>query len=126
MRINKPTMEWTTFLDNNLNDRAEEKFRQLPRFYKSHDGVRRFTNIDDALDSVSQADWQIIAGLLISKDYALSGHKLYSCLFNICKKQAEEELEEEYEANVQSGKDEAEAVADMRYQRQRDDKLMGE
>lgn len=119
-------MDWDTYLDNNLNDRAEEKFKQLPRFYKSSDGVMRFTNIDDALDSIPQATWQVIANALISEDYEDVGRELYSCLFHICEKQAEEELEEEYEANVASGKDEAEAVADMRYQRKRDDKLMGE
>ena len=34
--------DWETFKDNNLTDRAEEKFLMLPRLYKSSDGVRRY------------------------------------------------------------------------------------
>lgn len=117
-------MDIDTYLDNNLDYRAEEKFRQLPRFYKSSvDGIRRFTNMDDAIDSVSQADWIQVAQMLINKEFDQAGRKLDDCLYVVCKKQAEEELEEEFEASVASGKDEADAVADMRFQRNRDDKL---
>jgi len=117
---------WEDFKDANLTDRAEEKFQMLPRLYKSSDGVRRYTNIEDAIQSVPQADWQAIANLLIAENREAAGAKLDSCLFYVCREQALEELEEEYEANVQSGKDEAEALADMHYQRNRDDKLMGD
>jgi len=55
---------WEDFKDANLTDRAEEKFLMLPRLYKSSDGVRRYTNIEDAIQSVSQADWVEIANLL--------------------------------------------------------------
>lgn len=116
-------MDWDTYLDNNLHDRAEEKFKQLPRFYKSSDGVRRYTNIEDAVDSIKQADWQIIANHLIAECREQAGAHLEACLMKICTSQAEEELEEEYEKNVASGKDREEELADMRYQRRRDAKL---
>ncbi len=116
-------MDFDTYLDNNMNDLAQEKFNQLSRFYKSTDGIRRYTNIEDSIQSIKQVEWIAIAELLKEGKVAAVGCALQEALMRVCTNQAEEELEEDYERNVADGQAEKEYQADMAYERMRDRKM---
>lgn len=90
-------IDYDDWLDNHLSDRADDKFQALPDFYKSMDGVKRYTNMEDAIDRVKQSEWIGIARALRDEDDLLAVRILKSALVRICESQVEEELEEEWE-----------------------------
>lgn len=122
MKIKK---SWEDYRDENLHDLVNDKMLALPDFYKSSDGVARYTNMEDALSSITQDEAVSIARALRDKEFALAGGLLYSALWRICYKEAEYELMEKYEAG-QPDYDALEEAADIYYQRRRDDKLTGD
>lgn len=112
------------YLDANLENRTRDKFMALPDFYKSTDGKERYTNIEDAADGIRQEDWIAIARALRDRECLLAGNLLDNALYRICQSQAQEELEDEFEA----GKPQADAMADRAdylYQRRRDAEFDG-
>lgn len=87
----------TAYIDENLADRTEQKFKELPTFYKSTDGQRRYTNISDMIDGLTQIEFNEIARLLVDGKFEYVGIRLKEILMIRCKNHAEEELENEAE-----------------------------
>jgi hypothetical protein len=122
MRTNQKAIDLDDYLDDNLADRTRDKFMALPDFYKSSDGKERYTNIEDAADGIKQEEWIEIARYLRDGAFKDVGVCLHNALARICESQAEEELEDEFEA----GKPQADAMADRAdyiRQRERDDRI---
>lgn len=116
MRTNQAAINYDDYLDENLEDRARDKFLALPEFYSPKDAKFRYTNIDDAQGDIKQEEWIEIARALRDGDDLQAGNLLRKSLERICTNYAEEELENEWEA----GKPEIDAEADRaEYLRQR-------
>ena len=73
---------------------AKDKFFALSDFYTCRDGVRRWTNIEDAVDSIKQAEWIDIARALRDGDMWVVGDLLRKAIDRVVIQQAEDEIDE--------------------------------
>lgn len=81
--------------DEAIKQRTKDKFMALPDFYKSSDGIKRYTNVDDAIGSVSQEDLIAIARALRDGIMETAGERLKAALMRVLERQAEDEIDEE-------------------------------
>ena len=75
--------------------KTKDLFFGMPNFYRSSDGVVRFTNIDDYSDSLTQNEWILIARALRDGDHHLAGTILANSLNRVCAKLADEAYDDE-------------------------------
>lgn len=78
-----------------IEERAKDKFMALPDMYTSRDGVKRYTNMEDAIGSIKQEEFVAVARALRDGDYEEAGRKLADALWRICSDEAEYEVDDE-------------------------------
>lgn len=81
--------------EKRIEDLAKDKFMALPDLYRSTDGIKRYTNIDDASGSIKQEEWVSIARALRDGDNKLAGDILAASLMRVCVDQAQDVIDEE-------------------------------
>ena len=76
---------------------ADDKFKALPDFYASSDGIKRFTNFEDMFDGIKQPHLIALARLVRDEQHEDAGKLLGVLLMEQCEKQAEYEYDERSE-----------------------------
>ena len=90
----KETYEIPEKREEEIDSLAEDKYKALPDFYTSRDGIKRFTNFEDMLDGVDQKSLISIARFLRDEKFEDAGKLLGSVIMEQCRKQAEYEIDE--------------------------------
>lgn len=73
---------------------AKDNFFALPNFYRSRDGSVRWTNMEDAVDSIKQEEWIGIARALREGDMRIVGDLLRKAIDRVLIQQAENGIDE--------------------------------
>ena len=87
--------EYAERLREDLDSRAKDKFQALPDFYTCVDSIHRYTNMDDAIQSLTQPQYIAIARALRDGKHEEAGKLLADALMQVCRKNAEWEIEDE-------------------------------
>lgn len=90
--LNKTTKDDSR--EKRIEELAKDKFMALPDLYRSTDGIKRYTNIDDASGSIKQEEWVSIARAIRDSDNKLAGDILAASLMRVCVRNAENEIDE--------------------------------
>ena len=78
-----------------ITELALDKFNSLPNFYSPKGERYRYTNMDDAMDSLKQEELIALARLLRDGEHLQAGKLLEASLMRVLVAEAEEEIEDE-------------------------------
>lgn len=81
--------------DDDIINRANDKLASLPDFYKSSDGIKRYTNMDDQIGNLDQSDLIAIARLIRDNQLEQVGQVLKDAILKQLLKEAEDEIDDE-------------------------------
>jgi hypothetical protein len=83
--------------DEAIEARVIDKFQALPDLYRSRDGVKRYTNLEDAIGSLNQNEHIQIARAIRDGKPEDAGIALTMALQRILRSEAGDEIDEESE-----------------------------
>lgn len=78
--------------EKKIEELAHEKLEQLPAFYSPATARFRFTNMDDTVEGITQAEWIAVARSIIKGDELAVGKIISEAILREVRKQAYDEV----------------------------------